>query len=42
MHYSGTIKFLQNTSGNDEQLVIYAKKRVQELTKQIKDEKQKK
>ena len=35
-------KFLQNTSGNDAQLVNHAKKRVQELTKQIKDEKQNK
>jgi tetratricopeptide (TPR) repeat protein len=35
-------KFLQNTSGNDEQLVNHAKKRVQELTKLIKDGKQNK
>lgn len=35
-------KFLQNTSGNDEQLMNYAKKRVQELTRQIKEEKKKK
>ena len=35
-------KFLQNTSGNDEQVVNHAKKRVQELTKQTKDGKQNK